>query len=104
MNPAPKRRWFRFGLRTLFVVMTLSGCWLGYHLNWIRERHAYLGNSAAVVSRGSAAAPLSLRMLGEDGITSVTVAGWAANRNPAYARRLFPESKVFGGDEPLSSR
>lgn len=102
---APKRRWFRFGLRTLFVMVTVVGCWLGYHLNWIRERHAYLGNSAAVHSRGSAAAaPLSLRLLGEDGVSSVTVAGWAPNRNPAYARSLFPEADVFGGDIPSSSR
>ena len=30
MTPtAPKRRWFAFSLRTLFVVMTVVGCYLG---------------------------------------------------------------------------
>ena len=36
---APKRRWFRFSLRMMFVVVTVFGCWLGYELNWIRQRH-----------------------------------------------------------------
>jgi hypothetical protein len=40
MTPAPNRRWFRFSLRTLFVVMTLACIWLGYQLNWIRQRRA----------------------------------------------------------------
>jgi hypothetical protein len=41
MTPAPKRRWFRFSLRTLFVVVTISGIalgWVAYQLNWIRQR------------------------------------------------------------------
>ena len=42
MTPAPKPRRFRFSLRTLFVVVTLVGCWLGYQLNWIRQRHDML--------------------------------------------------------------
>ena len=34
----PKRRWFRFAfsLRTLFIVVTLFGCWLGYQINSLR--------------------------------------------------------------------
>ena len=39
---APERRCFRFSLRTMFVVVTVMGGWLGYCLNWIRERHAAL--------------------------------------------------------------
>ena len=44
INPmtVPKRRWFQWSLRTLFVVMALFGCWLGYEVNWIRERHTWL--------------------------------------------------------------
>ena len=39
---APKRRWFRWSLRTMFVVVTLFAVWLGYSLNWIRERDKIL--------------------------------------------------------------
>jgi hypothetical protein len=35
---APNRRWFQWSLRTLFVVVTVFGCWLGYEFNWIRQR------------------------------------------------------------------
>ena len=36
---APRRHWFRFSLRTLFVAVTALAGWLGYELHWIRERH-----------------------------------------------------------------
>jgi hypothetical protein len=29
MTPTPKRRWFRFSLRTMFVVATASALWVG---------------------------------------------------------------------------
>lgn len=32
------RRWLRFSLRGMFVVMTLLGIWLGYYVNWMRQR------------------------------------------------------------------
>src|ERR1700690_2367557 len=38
MIPAPKRRWLRFSLRTLFVVVTVFGIWLGWQTNVVRER------------------------------------------------------------------
>ena len=46
MTPAPKRSWFRFGLRTMFAIMTLvsvgiaiPGLWT---LRWIADRKAFL--------------------------------------------------------------
>ena len=53
MKFAFNRRWFRFSLRTLFVAMTLLGGWLGYELNWLRERHAMLAAREAWVLEGS---------------------------------------------------
>jgi hypothetical protein len=45
MNEKPRRRWFRFSLRTLFVLVTLLGCvmgWVVYSLSWIRQRDELL--------------------------------------------------------------
>jgi hypothetical protein len=39
MTPAPKRRWLRFSLRTLFVVVTVFACWLGWNVNRVRQRY-----------------------------------------------------------------
>ena len=36
----PRRRWFRFSLRTLFVLLTLFGIWLGIQVKWVRDRQA----------------------------------------------------------------
>jgi len=40
MTSEPKRRWFSFSLRTMFVVVTLFGCWLGNELHRVRDRRA----------------------------------------------------------------
>src|SRR6187549_3238791 len=32
------RRWLRFSLRGMFVVITLFGVWLGLQVNWLRQR------------------------------------------------------------------
>lgn len=37
-----KSRWFRFSLRTLFVLVTVVACWLGWNLRIVRERKAVL--------------------------------------------------------------
>jgi len=40
MTPTPKRRWFRFSLRTLFVVVTVFAVWLGWNVNIVQQRRA----------------------------------------------------------------
>ena len=40
-TPTCERSWFRIFRRTLLVVLILLGCWAGYELNWVRQRHAY---------------------------------------------------------------
>ncbi len=117
---APNRRWFRYSLRTLFVVVTVFGCWLGYELNWIRQRHELLAKHEALVSkhlgqhwdnlsprqrRLKPAVPLPLLLFGEEGKFRVVLA-IEAERNvqePIYsfpewkrAERLFPESEIEG--------
>lgn len=71
MSEGKRFRWFRFSLRTLFVVVTLSACWLSYQLDWIRQRHHAIAWPAAVRTFPpgplSKSIPLSLRLFGEQG-------------------------------------
>ena len=42
MDEKPRRRWWQFRLRTLLVavvVLSIPLAWIGYSLNWIRERN-----------------------------------------------------------------
>ena len=40
MPDAPKHRWFRFSLRTMFLVITAIACWLGWNLHVVQTRLA----------------------------------------------------------------
>jgi hypothetical protein len=43
MTTAPTRRWFRWSLRTMFVVVTVLACWLGWTLHQWQNRRQLLG-------------------------------------------------------------
>jgi hypothetical protein len=52
MTP-PRRRWFAFTLRTMFVGVTMLGilsAWVGYSYNWIIERHQFRRSRAIDVA------------------------------------------------------
>jgi hypothetical protein len=51
VTPDTSRRWFRYSLRTLFVVVTAFACWLGYEWNWIRQRREFLAKFQAQIER-----------------------------------------------------
>jgi hypothetical protein len=38
MNPPPPRRWFRFSLRTMFVLVTVGCVWLGWEARVVMGR------------------------------------------------------------------
>jgi hypothetical protein len=40
----PKRRWFRFSLRTMFLVCTVVAVWLGWNVHLVRQRRAFIEN------------------------------------------------------------
>ena len=56
----------------MFVVVTAFACWLGYSLNWIRQRHAYLdevqrrSDDIRLIRVTSSARGLTLRCTGKE--------------------------------------
>ena len=89
----PKRRWFRFSLRTLFVLVTIVGVaagWTARQLNWIRERHDFLNRHPQVYGEPDRKGPWPLRLFGEKTYSVLTVPSSAAHA----AKRLFPESQI----------
>ncbi len=40
MNSFRTRRWFRFSLRSLLLVVTVAGIWLGWNVNVVQRRMA----------------------------------------------------------------
>jgi hypothetical protein len=95
----PIRRWFRWSLRTMFVVTMVFGCvfaWLVYHISWIRQRREAIELGIAVPHTFAAnqmipEPPLTLRLLGEDGVRHIFV----APSNFERICKLFPESEVM---------
>jgi hypothetical protein len=103
----PNRRWFRFSLRTLFVVVTTVGVasgWVAYQLNWIRQRHAFFNAYEVPIYTDILTLPKplpwSLRMFGEPAHGFVMV-------EPEYmqdAARLFPEARIYDAVQFRSGR
>lgn len=100
-----RRRWYQFSLRTMFVLVTLACvvlAWVGYSLNWIRERRAILRTNAMDVSdwigilipNGRPVerprAPGGLWLFGEKGVTEIQ----SGASSVEHVRRLFPEAVV----------
>jgi hypothetical protein len=108
MPPAPKltRRWFQFGLQTMFVVVTLSAVFIAYNTHWMRQRHSYLADHpGATYNDSPTRAPGLLWLFGERGLEEVRVQVPGFNRDREFhktnagpeaeeARRLFPEARV----------
>jgi hypothetical protein len=97
----PKRRWFRFSLRTLFVMVTIIGVaagWAGYQLNWIRQRHAFISNSppkivGLVAGRNDPTfkSPWTLNLFGEEPIRKLL---GVQEQYVSEAKALFPEATI----------
>ena len=75
------------------MVVTAIGCWFGYHVNWIRERHTFLSHhqpSRVYFKPDERQVPWSLWLCGEAAIREL--------ESPLdvlpEASRLFPEAVV----------
>ena len=90
----PKRHWFRFSLRTLFVLVTIIGVaagWVAYQLNWIRQRHEFLGRPPnGIYANDNSELPWSLKLFGEKAMYTV----YTPELTKHEAEKLFPEAGV----------
>ena len=89
----PIRRRFRFSLRTMLVLVMLVCAYLGWAMNWKRQREAFL-KAESVLSHEplECPAPIWIRITGAEGRSLV-----ALRRPPKVlvikeAKRLFPEA------------
>jgi hypothetical protein len=108
-NQPKPRRWFRFSLRTLFVLVTVLCVWLGDQLNWIGQRHdamEWLKCRGQVCEKGIGLAcgctgkvpraPFPLNLMGETGVLSITFFREDLQSDEPKAfrlSRLFPEAE-----------
>jgi hypothetical protein len=107
-----QRRWYQFSLREMFVltfVVSIPLAWVGYSLNWIRQRHDAMGplrrlNALQIQSPDlfghpeakptTAIAPCCLWLFGEQGQGELHVHDYPNGTSPKKLRKLFPEAKI----------
>ena len=122
MTDKPRPRWFRFSLRTLFIVVTLLCCWLGWEISVVRHRQAVrkdyqtrfglsfttAGDYASRFPPGTPVPKLAKvsyvrRLLGDQPIQEITIAHF---QSPADAEMkglasVFPEAQFRQEHIPL---
>ena len=99
------RRWFRFSLRTIFVLIAFFGialAWVHAQFQWIAERQQarewLKSNEFLVITNcGPMPGPWSIRLFGERGAAEIVAADDYAKAGPYSEdkmKRLFPEARV----------
>jgi hypothetical protein len=107
-DPIPERRWFRWSLKTLFVLILLLAIPLGWttaQFKWIRDRRKALHGleqsrrafildwESSFVHDPDDKLPWSLRLFGEDSVRQIFIRhGRESELEPL--RILFPEADV----------
>ena len=127
LSVSPKRRWFRFSLRTLFLVVTVFCLWLGWQASVVRERksllrslendphllfdplHTSFGPGKMVLTFGTLTnhrdgpyVPWFRRMLGDDNVTSLGLPSEMTEEDLRRFKIAFPEAVI--SQEPVGMR
>lgn len=95
-STVPSRR-FQFGLRTLFAAVTIIAIFVGfvgYHVNWVRQRRISLEALGISINAKDRQAPGLLWLFGEPGRDLLFI----NDDDPGHKRRveeLFPEADVL---------
>ena len=109
-DSAPNRRWFRFSLRTMFVVVTVFACYFAWQFSYIQKRKAFLiyveevnknGPPTVNNSTRTASIPLWRRLLGDHAIPVISLPMELPDEDYDKAKSLFPEAEILGVPKPL---
>jgi len=108
MRALPRRRWFQFSLRTMFVVVTVFAVWLGWQLKIVNERQAFLlwventgGVYGPVVANSGHQDQPQIQFwriwLGDFGVIVIGLGKQFENDQgkAEEARQLFPEADIY---------
>ena len=111
-----KRRWFRFSLRTMFVVGTVFCVFFGFQVHLVRERRAFIATESALLTlhgmrnltddfkMHGVSAPWPFGFFGEErqrcmevyaegaDFAHMTANDWEKANN---AMRLLPEAEIY---------
>lgn len=90
----PIRRRLQFGLRTMFVAVTVVALFVGYRVNWIRQRRAALEPLGTAIDAKDRKAPGFLWLFGEQGHDRLFINDDDANHK-RLVQQLFPEAEVL---------
>ena len=91
------RRWFRFSLRGMFVLVTLLALWLAVQVNWVHQRRDFLKQECLGIFASEVPAPWSVRILGERGYQEILILRDPPNVDQILSkgRALFPETFFY---------
>ena len=108
--PRTRRRWFQFGLGTMFLLVTVLCVWLAWAADWARERRdalIVLRESPVVVvdttsqisgwaEKPWTSMPISLRLLGCERVKLIHLARVQySDGDRDRIQALFPEATVM---------
>jgi hypothetical protein len=109
MSEKPRRRWFQFGLRTMFVVVTVFAVWLGSELNFVRARQAALTDGSVLGKRRPdeldfedlfpgttlATIPIWRKWLGDNAYQWLSLPAESTQAEMDRIKKTFPEARMI---------
>ncbi len=112
MTEKCERRWFRFSLRTMFVLVTLLGVWLGWQMKIVRDRQAVWKSIKTRGGRVSTQASIILplpaqpepsipelshirQLLGDKNVVEISLSDDHSDDEMSKVQAAFPEARVW---------